>query len=144
MAVLGGSRVDRMGCAALLARSLVRRRTIHHPDVASLAKVAELLDHSIAMAIPTLLTLTICRVHWGSAAPLLSTLPTSIPPSPAGSSRPAATTARSGRRPSRRRARHLGHHRTTQMSEVKWSMQRQQNCRSLLLSASDGSVGTSC
>ncbi len=44
--------------------------TLDHPDVAPLAKVAEILDHNIAMTIATLLTPTIRRVHWGSSNPL--------------------------------------------------------------------------
>ncbi len=44
--------------------------TLDHPDVAPLAKVAEILDHNIAMTIETLLTPTLRRVHWGSSNPL--------------------------------------------------------------------------
>ncbi|MDA8316557.1 MAG: hypothetical protein M0010_15515, partial [Actinomycetota bacterium] len=44
--------------------------TLDHPDVAPLAKVAEILDHNIAMTIETLLTPTLRRVHWGSTNPL--------------------------------------------------------------------------
>ncbi|MGH9101964.1 MAG: hypothetical protein ACRDYD_03120, partial [Acidimicrobiales bacterium] len=44
--------------------------TLDHPDVAPLAKVAEILDHNIALTIATLLTPTIRRVHWGAANPL--------------------------------------------------------------------------
>ncbi len=46
--------------------------TLDHPDVAPLAKVAEILDHNIAMTIETLLTPTLRRVHWGSTNPLAS------------------------------------------------------------------------
>ncbi len=44
--------------------------TLDHPDVAPLAKVAEILDHNIALTIATLLTPTIRQVHWGSTNPL--------------------------------------------------------------------------
>jgi integrase len=44
--------------------------TLDHPDVAPLAKVAEILDHHIAMSIGTLMVPTIRRAQWGSANPL--------------------------------------------------------------------------
>lgn len=44
--------------------------TLDHPDVAPLAKVAEILDHHIAMSIGTLMVPTIRHAQWGSANPL--------------------------------------------------------------------------
>jgi integrase len=44
--------------------------TLDHPDVAPLAKVAEILDHHIVMSIGTLMVPTIRRAQWGSANPL--------------------------------------------------------------------------
>ena len=44
--------------------------TLDHPDVAPLRKVAEILDHHIAMTIATLMTPTVRRVQWGTANPL--------------------------------------------------------------------------
>ncbi len=44
--------------------------TLDHPDVAPLAKVAEILDHTIAMSIGTLMVPTIRHAQWGSANPL--------------------------------------------------------------------------
>ena len=44
--------------------------TLDHPDVAPLAKVAALLDDSIAAQITTLFTPTIRNVHWGKTNPL--------------------------------------------------------------------------
>jgi integrase len=46
--------------------------TLDHPDVAPLAKVAEILDHNIATSIGGLMTPTIRRVHWGTTNPTLS------------------------------------------------------------------------
>jgi integrase len=46
--------------------------TLDHPDVAPLRKVAEILDHHVAMSIGTLLTPTLRRVNWGSANPILA------------------------------------------------------------------------
>ena len=45
--------------------------TLDHPDVAPLAKVAEILDHNIAITIGSLMTPTVRRVHWGTANPTL-------------------------------------------------------------------------
>ena len=45
--------------------------TLDHPDVAPLAKVAEILDHNIAITIGGLMTPTVRRVHWGTANPTL-------------------------------------------------------------------------
>ena len=45
--------------------------TLDHPDVAPLAKVAEILDHNIAVTIGGLMTPTVRRVHWGTANPTL-------------------------------------------------------------------------
>ena len=44
--------------------------TLDHPDVAPLRKVAEILDHNIAMTIGTLMVPTIRHAQWGSANPL--------------------------------------------------------------------------
>ncbi|HVA73042.1 MAG TPA: hypothetical protein VNF71_00575 [Acidimicrobiales bacterium] len=44
--------------------------TLDHPDVAPLRKVAEILDHDIAMTIGTLMVPTIRHAQWGSANPL--------------------------------------------------------------------------
>jgi len=46
--------------------------TLDHPDVAPLRKVAEILDHNIAMTIGTLTVPTIRHAQWGSANPLLA------------------------------------------------------------------------
>jgi integrase len=46
--------------------------TLDHPDVAPLRKVAEILDHHVAMSIGTLLTPTLRRVQWGSGNPILT------------------------------------------------------------------------
>jgi hypothetical protein len=46
--------------------------TLDHPDVAPLAKVAEILDHNIAISIGTLATPTLRRIHWGSTNPTLA------------------------------------------------------------------------
>jgi len=46
--------------------------TLDHPDVAPLRKVAEILDHNIAMSVGTLITPTLRRVHWGSTNPTLA------------------------------------------------------------------------
>jgi integrase len=46
--------------------------TLDHPDVAPLAKVAEILDHNIAITIGGLMTPTVRRVHWGTANPTLA------------------------------------------------------------------------
>ena len=44
--------------------------TLDHPDVAPLAKVAEILDHNIAITIGGLMVPTIRHAQWGSANPL--------------------------------------------------------------------------
>ena len=44
--------------------------TLDHPEVAPLRKVAETLDHHIAMSIGTLMVPTIRHAQWGSANPL--------------------------------------------------------------------------
>ena len=44
--------------------------TLDHPDVAPLRKVAEILDHNIAMSIGSLMVPTIRHAQWGSANPL--------------------------------------------------------------------------
>jgi len=44
--------------------------TLDHPDVAPLAKVAEVLDHTIALTIGSLVTPTLRRVQWGAANPI--------------------------------------------------------------------------
>ena len=44
--------------------------TLDHPDVAPLAKVAEILDHNIVMSIGGLMTPTLHRVQWGSGNPI--------------------------------------------------------------------------
>ncbi|MDA8282087.1 MAG: site-specific integrase, partial [Actinomycetota bacterium] len=46
--------------------------TLDHPDVAPLAKVAEIFDHNIAITIGGLLTPTVRRVHWGAGNPTLA------------------------------------------------------------------------
>jgi integrase len=46
--------------------------TLDHPDVAPLAKVAEIFDHNIAITIGGLMTPTVRRVHWGSGNPTLA------------------------------------------------------------------------
>jgi integrase len=46
--------------------------TLDHPDVAPLAKVAEILNHNIANSIGGLMTPTIRRVHWGTSNPTLA------------------------------------------------------------------------
>ena len=46
--------------------------TLDHPDVAPLAKVAEIFDHNIAITIGTLMTPTVRRVHWGTANPIVA------------------------------------------------------------------------
>ena len=45
--------------------------TLDHPDVAPLTKVAEILDHNIAITIGTLLTPTIRHIQWGADNPLI-------------------------------------------------------------------------
>ncbi len=40
--------------------------TLDHPDVAPLTKVAEILDHNVAITIGTLMTPTIRRIQWGA------------------------------------------------------------------------------
>jgi hypothetical protein len=44
--------------------------TLDHPEVAPLAKVAEILDHHIAMSVGTLMVPTVRHAQWGSANPL--------------------------------------------------------------------------
>jgi integrase len=46
--------------------------TLDHPDVAPLAKVAEIFDHNIAVTIGGLMTPTVRRVHWGTGNPTLA------------------------------------------------------------------------
>jgi hypothetical protein len=44
--------------------------TLDRPDVAPLTKVAEILDHNIAITIGTVMTPTVRRLPWGKANPL--------------------------------------------------------------------------
>ena len=44
--------------------------TLDHPDVAPLAKVAEILDHNVAMSIGGLMTPTLHHVQWGTTNPI--------------------------------------------------------------------------
>jgi integrase len=44
--------------------------TLDHPDVAPLAKVAEILNHNVAMSIGGLMTPTLHHVQWGTANPI--------------------------------------------------------------------------
>ena len=46
--------------------------TLDHPDVAPLRKIAQVLDHHVAMSIGTLLTPTLRRVNWGTGNPILA------------------------------------------------------------------------
>jgi integrase len=46
--------------------------TLDHPDVAPLAKVAEILDHNIAITTGRLMTPTVRRVRWGTSNPSLA------------------------------------------------------------------------
>ena len=53
--------------------------TLDHPDVAPLAKVAEILDHNVAMSIGGLMTPTLHHVQWGTAHPIAPGPTTSTP-----------------------------------------------------------------
>jgi integrase len=46
--------------------------TLDHPDVAPLAKVAEIFDHNIAITIGGLMTPTVRHIHWGTGNPTLA------------------------------------------------------------------------